>query len=107
MFDPHILKVTRPTDFAMSFCSCRAFLGGPACWTNFFKLIWIIAYSIQKELWKNSQPFSCNNFLTKYERGPATPLKVTDHAWQNFKNILDHSLLDAKEIMEKYSSVIL
>ena len=41
---------------------------------KFFKLVWIIAYSIQKELCKNFQPFSYNNFLTKYGRGPATPL---------------------------------
>ena len=62
------------TEYAMPFWPCHVFLGGPACWSKFFKLVWIIAYSIQKDLWKNNQPFSCNNILTKYGRGSATPL---------------------------------
>ena len=65
---------------------------------------------MQKDQCKNIWPFSCNVFLTRYGRGPATPLQA--FRWLTmldyiFKIILDHSLLDAKGIMEKYSSVFL
>ena len=73
LYELRRLESNPPTDYAMPFWPCHAFLGGPACWTKFTKLVWIIAYSMQKELCKNIQPFSCN-FLTKYWRGPATPL---------------------------------
>ena len=63
---------------------------------------------MQKESWKNIHPFSCNNFLD-IQMGVALPRPFE---WSGmldkiFKNILDHSLLDAKGIMEKYSSVLL
>ena len=73
----------------------RTLLCGPAYWAKFPKLVWIIAYSMQKDLCKKN--VSCNDFSTKYGRGPATP----------FRWLTKNSLLEAKGIMEKYSSVFL
>ena len=56
---------------------------------------------MQKESWKHIHPFSCNNFLIKKWVWPSHALSGGPAC---STNILDHSLLDAKGIMEKYSS---
>ena len=58
------------------------------------------AYLMQKESSKNIHPFSCNNFQNEKWVWSGMLDKI-------FENILNHSLLDAKGIMEKYSSVFL
>ena len=65
------LALRRAHSASTELCRLR---NGLACWTKFFKLVWIIFYSIQKELCKNIQLFSFNSFLTNYGRGTAKPL---------------------------------
>ena len=36
------------------------------------EILWTIAYSMQKELYKNIQPFSCNDFLNE-KKGAVPP----------------------------------
>jgi hypothetical protein len=43
--------------------------------------------------------------IPKKGRGPATPFGESDMLEKYLKIILDHYLLDAKRIMQKYSTV--
>ena len=63
------------------------------------KAVWLIAYSKEKELCKNSQYPS----RKKYEL-PSGWIEIMS---KFFFNILDFSLLIAKRIIEKFSSVFL
>ena len=90
---------------------CHALLSSPACSTKFSKIFWTTAYSTRckRNHGKIFILFLVIIFLIKNGCCPATPISVSRHARQNLqKNVVpQHSLLDVKGIMEKYSSVFL
>ena len=86
-------------------------LPSPFGWSGmlekFSKIFWSTAYSMQKGLWKNIHPSPFNNSLNEMGVALPCPFRWSGMLDKIFKNILDHSLLDAKKIMKKYSSVLL
>ena len=84
---------------------CHALLGSPACLRNFIKLVWIIAYSEEKELCKNGQRSSHKKYLRKMGVAlthPSEWITMLEKLKCTFWTIIIY-LLIAKIIMEKYS----
>ena len=88
----------RPTDVSWP---CHALLGSTKCLRKFIKSVGSLpsAYSKEKEL--------SDKYLRKKGAALPRPSGWIDIMSKSFKNILDYSLLIAKIIMKKYSSVFL
>ena len=88
----------RPTDVSWP---CHALFGSTKCLRKFIKSVGSLpsAYSKEKEL--------SDKYLRKKGAALPRPSGWIDIMSKSFKNILDYSLLIAKIIMKKYSSVFL